>query len=412
MRWGSIIKLISLLVLVAAIAVMAIKPIFPEDKVPWLPLTKDINLGLDLQGGVHVVIEAIDTEAVKVDQEKMNTLIVTIERRVNAFGASEPVVQQEGINRVVVEIAGIEDPEAAVNSIVRTAYLEFLAPDGEVILTGADLKSARESQDQYGELQVNLEFTPEGTQKFAEATTRFVHQNIAIILDGELVQNPNVREPILNGKARITGYSSLPEAHEVAVLLSSGALPVKVEVMEKRTVGPTLGQDSLDRSVKAGIIGVALILAFMITYYRVPGLLANISLLIYSLIVLGLFTAFDVVLTLPGIAGFILSLGIAVDANILIFERIKEELRNGKSLRSAVDSGFKRAFRAVLDANVTTLLATAVLFYFGHSVIKGFALTLSIGIIASMFTAITLTRWLLHLTADTRLIKNTKYFGA
>ncbi|WP_031516109.1 protein translocase subunit SecD [Desulfofalx alkaliphila] len=413
MRWGSTIKLFVLLTLIAMVAVLAVTPVFPKDKVPWLPLTDNVNLGLDLQGGVHVVLEAKDTDDIKVDQEKMNALLANIERRVNAFGAAEPVVQQQGERRVVVEIAGIEDPEAAVDSMVRTAYLEFIGPDGEIILTGADLKDAQESQDpQTGRVQVNLEFTPEGAAKFAQATTRFVNQNIAIYLDGELVQNPNVDEPILNGRAMITGYSSLPEAHDVAVLLRSGALPVKVEVEEKRTVGPTLGQDSLDSSVKAGIIGVTLILAFMITYYRIPGLIANIALLIYSLIVLGLFTAFNVVLTLPGIAGFILSVGIAVDANIVIFERIKEELKNGKSLRSAVDSGFKRGFTAVLDANVTTLLAAGVLYFLGHSVIKGFALTLFIGISVSMFTAVTLTRWLLHLTVDTRLIKNTKYFGA
>lgn len=413
MKWGSVIKLVSLLLVLAVIVVLAVVPVFPEGKVSWLPITKDIDLGLDLQGGVHVVLEAKDTEDVKVDQDKMDQLKATMERRVNGLGVSEPVVQQEGKNRLVVEIAGIDDPEAAVDTMVKTAYLEFLDPEGKQILTGADLKNAVESRDpQTNQVQVNLEFTDEGKEKFAEATTRLVNQPIAIVLDGQILQNPNVQEPILNGQARITGYESFEEAHEIAVLLRSGALPVKVDVMEKRTVGPTLGKDSLDKSVYAGIIGLALIVAFMILYYRVPGFIANIALIIYSLIVLALFIAMGVVLTLPGIAGFILSLGIAVDANIIIFERIKEELRNGKSLRSAIDAGFKRAFVAVFDANITTLIAAAVLYYFGASMIKGFALTLSVGIIASMFTAITLTRWLLHLTADTRLIKNTKFYGA
>ncbi len=413
MKWGSVIKLVSLLLVLLVIVVLAVVPVFPEGKVSWLPITKDIDLGLDLQGGVHVVLEAKDTEDVKVDQDKMDQLKATMERRVNGLGVSEPVVQQEGKNRLVVEIAGIDDPEAAVDTMVKTAYLEFLDPEGKQILTGADLKNAVESRDpQTNQVQVNLEFTDEGKEKFAEATTRLVNQPIAIVLDGQILQNPNVQEPILNGQARITGYESFEEAHEIAVLLRSGALPVKVDVMEKRTVGPTLGKDSLDKSVYAGIIGLALIVAFMILYYRVPGFIANIALIIYSLIVLALFIAMGVVLTLPGIAGFILSLGIAVDANIIIFERIKEELRNGKSLRSAIDAGFKRAFVAVFDANITTLIAAAVLYYFGASMIKGFALTLSVGIIASMFTAITLTRWLLHLTADTRLIKNTKFYGA
>ncbi|MTI79764.1 MAG: protein translocase subunit SecD [Firmicutes bacterium] len=412
MRWGSFTKLVSLLVMVAVVTVLALIPVFPEEKVPWLPVTKNIDLGLDLQGGVHVVLEAQDTENIKVDDQKMEQLLATIERRVNGFGVSEPVVQQEGERRVVVELAGIEDPEAAVDSIVKTAYLEFVGPDGEVILTGADLEKAVENILPNDQTVVSLKFTPEGTEKFAEATKKFWQQNIGIVLDGQVVQNPYVKEPIYNGEAMIDGYASFEEAHEVAVLLNSGALPVKVEVMEKRTVGPTLGQESLDRSTKAGIIGVALLLAFMITYYRVPGLVANVALVFYSVIVLALFNVFDVVLTLPGIAGFILSLGIAVDANIIIFERIKEELRNEKSLRSAIDSGFRRAFVAVVDSNVTTLIATIVLYYFGTSMVKGFALTLSIGILSSMFTAITLTRWMLKLTAHSRLIKNSKFYGA
>lgn len=412
MKRNSLIKLISILVMVAAVAVLAIKPVFPEGKVPWLPLTKQINLGLDLQGGVHVVLEAKDTKDIKVDAENMKQLKATIERRVNAFGVSEPIVQQEGSRRIVVELAGIDDPEAAVDSIVKTAYLEFLGPDDEVILTGADLKDAVESRDpQTNELQISLEFNKEGSEKFAAATTKYVGLPIAIVLDGNVLQNPNVREPILSGQARITGYDSFEEAHEIAVLLRSGALPLKVEVMEKRAVGPTLGQDSLDKSVTAGIIGVAIILAFMILYYRVPGIIANVALLIFSLILLGLFTAFGVVLTLPGIAGFVLALGMAVDANIIIFERIKEELRSGKSLRPAIDAGFQRAIVAVIDANVTTLLAAAVLYYFGASMIKGFALTLSIGILTSMFTAITLTRWMLKLTAQSRIVKSTWLYG-
>lgn len=413
MKWGNTIKLISLLLVVAAVVVLALKPVFPEEQVPWLPLTEDVKLGLDLQGGVHVLLEAKDTEKIIVDQEKMLALVSNLERRVNAFGVAEPLVQQQGERRVIIELAGIDDPIAAVNSIIKTAFLEFLNPAGEVILTGADLKHAIESKDaRSGEIQVNLEFTAEGTKKFADATTRYLGQNIAIVLDGEVLQNPVVRSQILDGRAVITGYADLTEAHNIAVLLRSGALPVKVEVMQKNTVGPSLGQESLDRSVVAGTIGIALIIAFIIIYYRAPGLVATVALTVYSILILALFTAFGVILTLPGIAGFILSLGIAIDANIIVFERIKEELKNGKALRSAINSGFKRAFRAILDANITTLIAAGVLFFFGTGLIKGFALTLSIGILVSMFTTITLTRWLLQLVADARIIRNTKFYGA
>ena len=413
MKIAQLIKLIVLGIIIIFAVVLAIKPVFPKEDVPWLPLIDNIRLGLDLQGGVHVVLEAQDTDELKVNQEKMEALIATIERRVNAFGAAEPVVQQQGERRIIVEIAGIDNPERAVQAIIRPAYLEFISPRGDVILTGADLRNATAQKDPItGEFEVALKFTDEGAEKFAEATTRYLHQQIAIVLDGELLQNPVVQTPILDGRAAIVGYDTLEEAHEIAVLLRSGALPLKVEVMQKNVVGPSLGKDSLDRSITAGIIGIALILAFMITYYRVPGLIANIALVVYSVLILAMFSFFNVTLTLSGLAGFILSLGIAVDSNIIIFERIKEELKRGKPLRPAVRSGFKRAFRAILDANVTTLIAAGVLFYFGTGVIKGFGLTLMIGILVSMFTAITLTRLMLQLVADSRIVRNPKLYGA
>jgi len=410
MKWGKVLRLFAVVIAVAVIAVVSVQPIFPNAK--WLPLTKEIPLGLDLQGGVHVTLEAHDTPQAKVNDETMKQLLQTIERRVNAFGVSEPVIQQEGKNRIIVELAGIKDPEKAVNEIIKTAFLEFKTEDGKTILTGADLKDAVEAKDPVsGAVEVDLEFNKEGTQKFAEVTSANVGRNIAILLDGQVLQNPRVEEPITGGKARITGYSSLEEAHTIAVLLKSGALPLKAEVIEKRTVGPSLGADSLDKSIMAGIIGVIAILVFMLGYYRVPGLVANFALVVYALIVLGIFAAMHVVLTLPGIAAFLLSMGMAVDANVIIFERLKEELKSGKTLRSAIDAGFKRAFVAVVDSNITTLIAAAVLFYFGSGPIKSFAVALSIGILTSMFTAITFTRWMLHSTADTG-IKNTKLYGA
>jgi preprotein translocase subunit SecD len=343
----------------------------------------------------------------------MKKAVAVLENRINQTGVTEPVIQRQGERRIIVELAGIKDPEKAVREMIKPAYLEFKTEDGKTIVTGADLKDALEGRDpNSGQVEVDLTFTAAGTRKFAQATAANVGKPIGIYLDGRLLQNPVVQEPITNGKARITGYESLEEAHTIAILLRSGALPVQLDVMEKRTVGPQLGQDSLDRSINAGIVGLIAILVFMIVYYRVPGAIADLALIIYALIVLGIFIGIHATMTLPGIAGFLLSLGIAVDANVIIFERIKEELRSGKSIRSAIDAGFKRGFVAVFDANVTTLIAAVVLYYFGTSMIRGFAVTLSIGIMASMFTAITMTRWMLHLAAGTNLVKNVKYYGA
>jgi preprotein translocase subunit SecD len=411
MRWDRLLKLAAIMLVVAVVAVVTTRPLFPGVK--WLPLTNLINLGLDLKGGVHVVLEAEETPEVPVTTERVKQAMAIIETRVNAFGVSEPVVQQEGSRRIIVELAGISDPDQAVSNLIRTAYLEFKTEDGTTVLTGRQLKDATEAQNpQSGQVVVNLEFEPDGAKTFADVTAANVGRRIGIYLDERLLQEPVVNEPIPSGRAQITGYESLEEAHNMAILLRSGALPVKLEVMEKRTVGPTLGADSLDKSVKAGIAGIIAILIFMAVYYRVPGLVADLALIIYGLLVFMVFAGFHVTMTLPGIAGFLLSLGMAVDANVIIFERLKEELWNGKSLHAAIDAGFKRAFVAILDANVTTLIAAGVLYYFGTGPVKGFALTLSIGILASMFTAITMTRWLLHLVAGSNLVRNVKMYGA
>lgn len=410
MKLGKLLKLVAVVLVVAAVAVLAVKPVFPE--VNWLPFTKTIKLGLDLQGGVHAVLEAQDTPEAPINAEEMQKAMAIIRNRVDALGVAEPIIQQQGDKRIIVELAGEKNPDEAVRTLIKTAYLEFMTEDGTIVLTGRNLKNAVEAKDpQSGRVTVNLEFDPEGAKTFADVTAANVGKHIAILLDDTILQMPRVTEPIPNGRAQITGYESLEEAHRIAVLLNSGALPVKLEVMEKRTVGPTLGADSLEKSIKAGIAGLIAILVFMIVYYRVPGLVASLSLVIYGLLMLMIFSALHVTMTLPGIAGFLLSLGIAVDANIIIYERLKEELWSGKGLRSAIDAGFKRAFVAILDANVTTLIAAAVLYYFGTGPIKGFAVTLSIGIMCSMFTAITMTRWLLHLVAGGNLARNSKLYG-
>lgn len=413
MRWSKLLTIAAIILVIAALGITAAVPLPVFKDIAWLPWGKQIILGLDLQGGVHVVLEAKDTPENKVDNETMKRAQAVLERRINETGVAEPVVQRQGERRIIVELAGIDDPEQAVIDMIQPAYLEFKNELGQTIITGADLKDAMEARDpNTGQVEVDLTFTPEGTRKFAQATTANVGRPIGIYLDGQLLQNPVVQEPITNGQARITGYENLDEAHTIAILLRSGALPVQLEVMEKRTVGPQLGQDSLDRSINAGIVGLVAILVFMVVYYRIPGLIADLALAFYALIVLAIFIGIHATMTLPGIAGFLLSLGIAVDANVIIFERVKEELRTGKSIRSAIDAGFKRGFVAVFDANVTTLIGAAVLYFFGTSVIRGFAVTLSIGILVSMFTAITLTRWLLHLAAATNAVKDPRYYGA
>ncbi len=413
MRWSKVLTLAVIMLVVIAVGLTAAAPLPIFKDIKWLPWGKEIILGLDLQGGVHVVLEAKDTPEAKVTDESMNRALAILENRINATGVAEPVIQRQGKNRIIVELAGIEDPEKAVRDMIKPAYLEFKTEEGETIVTGSDLKNAIESRNPTtGRVTVNLEFTPEGTRKFARATAENVGRHIGIYLDGNLLQNPVVNEPIPHGRAEITGYENLEEAHTIAILLRSGALPVQLDVLEKRTVGPQLGQDSLDKSINAGIVGIIAILVFMIVYYRIPGFIASLALAIYSLIVLAVFIGIHATMTLPGIAGFLLSLGMAVDANVIIFERIKEELRFGKSIRSAIDAGFKRGFVAVFDANVTTLIAAVVLYFFGTGPIRGFAVTLSIGILASMFTAITMTRWMLHLAAATNLAKHPRYYGA
>lgn len=410
MKSDKILKLAGIVLAVAVLCVLAVRPVFPG--VNWIPFTNLIKQGLDLKGGVYVVLEAVDTPEAPVTEDRVKQAMAVIENRVNAFGVAEPIIQMQGQRRIIVELAGISDPDEAVNNLIKTAFLEFKTEDGTTVLTGRQLKTAKESTNpQSGEAEVNLEFEPDGAKTFAEVTAANVGKRISIVLDGVEVQSPMVRVAIPNGKAQISPYESLDEAHNVAVLLRSGALPVKMDVMEKRTVGPTLGADSLNKSVQAGLIGLIVIALFMIGYYRLPGLVAILALVIYTLLVLMIFAALHVTMTLPGVAGFLLSMGMAVDTNIIIFERLKEELWAGKTLRSAIDAGFKRAFVAVLDSHVTTLIAGMILYYFGTGPIKGFGITLSIGVVASLFTAVSMTQWILHLVAGSNLVRDLRLYG-
>jgi preprotein translocase subunit SecD len=359
---------------------------------------------------VNVVLEA-DESATDVSNENMAGVVSIIERRINALGVSEPLIQRQGARRVVVELPGVQDQQQAIDTVGKTALLEFRDPQGNTALDGSYLKNVQLGTDRYGQPAIDLEFDREGVQLFGQLTTRFQGQTTTIVLDSEVLQTVMIREPILEGKAQITGGMTIEEARHMVVLLQEGSLPVPMNIMEIRNVGPTLGQDSIDRSFRAGIIGVILVLLFMGLYYRLPGLVANVALLIYIVILLGVLSAIDAVLTLPGIAGIILSVGMAVDANVLIFERIKEEVADGKRLRSAIESGFSRAFTTILDSNITTLITAAVLFFVGTGGVRGFAVTLGIGILASMFTAIFVTRLFMDLMVAFRPEMMAKQFS-
>ncbi|HBN97045.1 MAG TPA: protein translocase subunit SecD [Firmicutes bacterium] len=368
------------------------------------------NLGLDLKGGVHVVLEA-DESATTVTNENMAGVVSIIERRINALGVSEPLIQRQGTRRVIVELPGIHDQQQAIDTVGATALLEFKDPQGNTALDGSYLRNVQLGQDRYGQPAIDLEFDREGVQLFAQLTTRFQGQATTIVLDGVELQTVMIREPILEGKAQITGGMTMEEARHMVVLLQEGSLPVPMKIMEIRNVGATLGQDSIDRSFRAGIIGVILVVLFIGLYYKSPGFVADFALLIYIVIVLGVLSAINAVLTLPGIAGIILSVGMAVDANVLILERIKEEMADGKRLRSAIEAGFSRAFATILDSNITTLITAAVLFFVGTGGVRGFAVTLGVGILASMFTAVFVTRFILDIVVDRRPDTIAKHFG-
>jgi preprotein translocase subunit SecD len=362
--------------------------------------------------------------------EDMEAAKSVIENRINGLGVAEPELRLEGSNRISVELPGVEDADEAVRVIGTTAKLQFVRYDnGEVILEGSDLKRACAGVNEEAlyadeKFVVSLEFNSEGTKKFANATNDLINKYgkeketradrvIAILLDGQIISAPSVNEPIVDGKAQISGgFMTYEEVQSLATMLRGGALPVDLTIVEKQVTGPQLGADSVAKSITAAIIGIVALAVFMIVLYRVPGIIAVFALLLYSVIVIGMNVAIGTTITLPVVAAFLLSVGMAVDANVIIFERIKEEMRAGKTLRVAVDSGFKKAFTTIFDSNITTLLAAAILIAFGTGAVRGFAVTLSIGILASMFTAITFTRFMLVNLVSSNLIRNNKFYGA
>ncbi|MBM7623216.1 protein translocase subunit SecD [Sporohalobacter salinus] len=376
------------------------------------PINETINLGLDLQGGTHVVLEAQPTKQNKVTNDSMKRVVSVINRRVNQMGLTEPVIQRQGDRRIIVELPGIENPNQAIKTIGKTAQLKFKDPGGKVVMTGGHLVDAQATYGtKFNQPVIKFKLDDIGGNKFAKLTKKHVGERIAIYLDKELLTNPRVKNPIPGGEGVITGYQTLEEAQHDALLLRAGALPMPVEVIENRTIGPTLGDRSIDQSITAGLIGLALVALLMMILYRLSGVIATVALGVYGVIVMGTLAGLNATLTLPGIAGLILSIGMAVDANIIIFERVKEEVAQGKTIRAAVKSGFERAYKTILDANVTTLITAGILAYFGTGTIRGFAVTLSIGILASMFTAIVVTRTLVDLLMDANLLKGQNVFG-
>ena len=385
------------LIITIALVVLAIIAVFPVEK--------KIRLGLDLKGGSHILLECVDTPEAPLDEDSVKRVVEIVRNRIDQLGVTEPLIIRQGERRVLVQLPGIVDPQRAVEIIGKTALLEFKDETGKTLLTGATLKNAQVQYDRFGRPTVSISFNEEGAKLFGQATTANVGKPIGIYLDGNLISNPVVQEPILQGDAQITGQFTLDEAQNLAILLRAGALPVKVVVAEERSVGPSLGRDSITSGLRAAIIAGILVFIFMFVFYGWLGILADIALVCYALFTLALLSILQATLTLPGIAGFILSVAMAVDANVLIFERIKEEYRAGKTWRAAIQAGFDKAFRTILDSNVTTIIAAVLLFFIGSGSVRGFGVTLTLGIICSMFTGIWVTRILVDYLAPKPTIK-------
>lgn len=429
--------LLILLLVVAAIYTVVPSPIKRDFKfggktykIDWTRPSlfgRDLNLklGLDLSGGVQIILRA-DTQKMSAEDRKtaLASLREVIARRVDLFGVSEPNVytlSSDNGDKIVLELPGVTDPQKALDLVGKTALLEFRKPlivqgktasDAATIagfvpsdLTGKDLKKAAVGFDQStGKPVVSLEFTNEGKDKFAALTKEFLNQPIAIYLDNNLLTAPVVQTEITTGQAQITGNYSTDDAQKLAIQLNAGALPVPVSVDNQKNIPPTLGQDSVTHSIRAGVVGLGIVIAFMILYYGYMGFIASIGLLIYGLLTIALYKLIPVTLSLPGIAGLLLSIGMAVDSNILIFERYKEEIRAGKPWQLALELGFGRAWDSIKDANFTTLITSFILFNpLGWSFlptagpVRGFAMTLALGVAVSLFTGIVVTRTFLRM---------------
>ena len=430
----------------------------------------EFKRGLDIQGGMHLVLQARPTEDTKViTPQVMSAAVAVVRARVDGLGVAEPLIQPKGEDQIIVDMPGIKDKDEALRILGKTAVLTFRArkadfpqgklapvdkptpapaataspvasaspaaaagtkpsaapsaapsfvpgtprPGDEWVLTGVEGRMVTQARvEPLGtSWAVTADFNAEGAKIVADVSRQLLGKQMAIFLDNTLISAPVVQSELNTGNVQISGNFDAKSANELMIVLRAGSLPVPLDVIENRSVDASLGAESVRQSVLASAVGFALVVLFMIGYYRIPGAVACAALVIYTFLVLAIFKMIPITLTVPGIAGFILSVGMAVDANILIFERTKEELKNGRTIYAAIETGFQRAFTAIFDSNVTTVLACAIMFYFGTGLVKGFALTLAIGVIVSMFTAISATRNLLHWVLESRGFKSPTLFG-
>ena len=371
---------------------------------------KNIKLGLDLKGGVSITYQVKDKNPT---EEEMSDTIYKLQKRVEQY-SKEASVYQEGSDRINIEIPGVSDANKILDELGKPGALEFRTQDGETVITGADVESAsaRAGEDQMGnrEYSVELNLNENGKEKFAKATEENVGKQIAIIYDEAEISSPRVNEAITGGQAYITGNFTYEEADNLAATIRIGGLKLELEELRSNVVGAQLGEQAISTSLKAGAIGLALILVFMIFVYYLPGVASGLALLIYTELVLLILNGFNITLTLPGIAGIILGIGMAVDANVIIFARVREEMSHGKSVKNSLKTGFQKAMSAIVDGNVTTLIAAAVLWFRGSGTVKGFAQTLAIGIIVSMFTALVVTRLIVFAFYAVGLRKESLYY--
>lgn len=401
--------IISLIVTVVLIALLGFTTIVGFGK-GHTGAAKNITLGLDLAGGVSITYQVKDKNP---SSEEMSDTIYKLQRRVEQY-STEATVYQEGDDRINIEIPGVTDANTILNDLGKPGSLEFTDPNGETVITGADVQTAtaKSGQDDMGNTEYSVELTlnEEGKQKFADATTEFVGQTINIVYDGETISSPQVRTAITGGTAYITGSFTFEEAENLASTIRIGGLKLELEELRSNVVGAQLGEQAISTSVKAGAVGLAVVFLFMIWAYLLPGFASSLALLIYTGLVFVILNAFEVTLTLPGLAGIILSIGMAVDANVIIFARVREEMTKGKSVRNSLKTGFQKAMSAIVDGNVTTLIAAAVLWMRGSGSVKGFAQTLAIGIIVSMFTALVVTRMIIFAFYAVGLKKERLYY--
>lgn len=401
--------ILSLIVTVVLIVFLGVTTIFGWGS-SQTGAAKNITLGLDLAGGVSITYQVKDDNPTS---EEMSDTIYKLQKRVEQY-STEASVYQEGDDRISIEIPGVTDANTILDELGKPGSLEFQTEDGETVITGSDVQTAtaKSGQDDMKntEYTVELTLTDEGATKFAEATTANVGKQIAIIYDGETISAPKVNEAITGGQAYITGDFTFEEAENLASTIRIGGLKLELEELRSNVVGAQLGEQAIDTSVKAGAIGLAIVILFMIAVYLLPGLASGLALIIYTEIVFVILNAFNVTLTLPGLAGIILSIGMAVDANVIIFARVREEMSKGKSVRNSLKTGFQKAMSAIVDGNVTTLIAAIVLWFMGTGSVKGFAQTLGIGIIVSMFTALVITRMIVYAFYAIGLKKESLYY--